>query len=161
MNEYACPPIIRRATESDIPEIVALLADDALGSRRESLDDLTPYREAFSRIDSDPNQFLAVMERSHIIVGTLQLTFIIGLSRKGATRAQIEAVRISSAERGSGLGSAFIEWAIDEARRRDCSMVQLTSDVSRTDAHRFYLNLGFEQTHAGFKYSLSGTPVPH
>jgi GNAT superfamily N-acetyltransferase len=149
-----CPAVIRRAVNADVPEIVALLADDALGATRESLDDLTPYHDAFARIDSDPNQFLAVMERSHIIIGTLQLTFLAGLSRKGATRAQIEAVRISSAERGGGLGKQFIEWAIEEARSRGCVLVQLTSDVSRVDAHRFYQNLGFEQTHAGFKYTL-------
>jgi GNAT superfamily N-acetyltransferase len=150
----ACPPIIRRAVEADIPEIVGLLADDSLGAARESLDDLTPYIDAFRRIDSDPNQYLAVMERSHVIIGTLQLSFISGLSRQGATRAQIEGVRISSLERGGGLGAKFIQWATDEARSRGCVLVQLTSDLSRTDAHRFYLNLGFEQTHAGFKLML-------
>jgi GNAT superfamily N-acetyltransferase len=149
-----CPAVIRRAVNADVPEIVTLLADDALGATRESLDDLTPYLAAFERIDSDPNQFLAVMERSHVIIGTLQLTFLAGLSRKGATRAQIEAVRISSAERGGGLGKQFIEWAIEEARSRGCVLVQLTSDISRVDAHRFYQNLGFEHTHAGFKYTL-------
>jgi GNAT superfamily N-acetyltransferase len=154
MNENACPPIIRRAVEADLPEIVGLLADDMLGAKRESPDDLAPYKAAFALIDSDPHQFLAVMERSHIIVGTLQLSFITGLSRQGATRAQIEGVRISSVERGHGLGKVFMEWAIEEARRRDCAMVQLTSDVSRTDAHRFYLNLGFELTHSGFKYVI-------
>ena len=149
-----CPAVIRRAVKADVPEIVALLADDTLGATRESVYDLTPYFAAFELIDSDPNQFLAVMERSHVVIGTLQLTFIAGLSRKGATRAQIEAVRISSAERGGGLGGEFIRWAIDEARSRGCVLVQLTSDVSRIEAHRFYLKLGFEQTHAGFKYTL-------
>ena len=149
-----CPAVIRRAVEADVPEIVALLADDALGATRESLDDLEPYFDAFQRIDSDPNLLLMVMERSHVIIGTLQLTFIPGLSHRGAVRADIEAVRISSAERGSGLGTQLIEWAIAEARSRGCTMVQLTSNAARTDAHRFYLRLGFVQSHSGFKYKL-------
>ena len=149
-----CPAVIRRAVEADIHEIVALLADDALGAARETLDDLSPYLDAFQRIDADPNLLLMVMERSHVIIGTMQMAFIPGLSHKGSTRADIEAVRISSAERGGGLGSQLIEWAIAEARSRGCAMVQLTSNASRTDAHRFYLRLGFVQSHSGFKFKL-------
>jgi GNAT superfamily N-acetyltransferase len=88
------------------------------------------------------------------VVGTLQLTIIPGLSRKGATRSLIEAVRIHADERGGGLGTRLIEWAIDESRRQNCQLVQLTSDASRTDAHRFYERLGFEASHVGFKLLL-------
>ncbi|MEU3300895.1 GNAT family N-acetyltransferase [Streptomyces sp. NPDC006678] len=145
---------IRPASPADIPAIVAMLADDPLGTRRESPDDLTPYTAAFDRLAEDPNQHLVVAEREGRIVGTLQLTVIPGLSRRGATRAVIEGVRIHADERGGGLGGRLIEWAVDESRRRDCQVVQLTSDVSRTDAHRFYERLGFEASHVGFKRTL-------
>ncbi|AKJ12093.1 GNAT family acetyltransferase [Streptomyces incarnatus] len=145
---------IRRATDQDLPAIVAMLADDPLGARRESPDDMTPYRAALERLEADPNQHLVVAVREDRVIGTLQLTIIPGLSRKGATRALIEAVRIHPDERGSGLGSLLIEWAIDTARRLDCQMVQLTSDKTRTDAHRFYERLGFSATHEGFKLPL-------
>ncbi|MFD7226864.1 GNAT family N-acetyltransferase [Streptomyces sp. NPDC059881] len=145
---------IRPASPADIPAIVAMLADDPLGARRESPDDLTPYTAAFDRLAEDPNQHLVVAEREGRIVGTLQLTVIPGLSRRGATRAVIEGVRIHADERGDGLGGRLIEWAVDESRRRDCQLVQLTSDVSRTDAHRFYERLGFEASHVGFKRTL-------
>lgn len=148
-------PIIRRANVDDIPAIVAMLADDALGSTRETPADLTAYRAAFARIDADPNQFLAVMEREGTVVGTLQLTFIAGLSRQGMTRALIEAVRIASSERGNGLGHRLLTWAIAEATRRGVGMVQLTADATRTDAHRFYRSLGFEPTHLGFKLTVT------
>jgi GNAT superfamily N-acetyltransferase len=144
----------RRATVDDVATIVAMLADDALGARRESLDNLTPYQDAFRAIDGDARQYLAVAERDGVIVGTLQLTFIPGLSLKGAMRAQIEGVRVASSARGTGLGSQLIEWAVDEARARGCRMVQLTTNNSRTDAHRFYEKLGFEPTHIGFKRML-------
>ncbi|GAA1530645.1 GNAT family N-acetyltransferase [Kribbella lupini] len=145
---------IRRATLADVPAIVTLIADDQLGSTRESLDDLTPYAEAFTALDADPNQLLIVADRNGEVVGTFQLTFIPGLSRRGATRAQIEAVRVAPSTRGTGLGTTLINWAVDESRRRGCSLVQLTSDKSRTDAHRFYTNLGFTMSHEGFKLAL-------
>ncbi|HEY0638044.1 MAG TPA: GNAT family N-acetyltransferase [Pseudonocardiaceae bacterium] len=145
---------IRRATLYDVADIVALLADDPLGSQRERPDDLAPYWQAFQAIDADPDQLLVVVELRGDIVGTLQLTIIPGLSHQGATRGQIEGVRVRPDARGSGLGSAMILWAVDEARRRGCRIVQLTSHLSRGDVRRFYERLGFTHTHAGFKLSL-------
>ncbi len=145
---------IRAAVTEDIPAIVGMLADDPLGSQRESPDDLTPYLAALERLAADPNQHLVVAVREGRVVGTLQLTIVPGLSRKGATRSIIEAVRIHADERGSGLGTQLIEWAIDESRRQGCQLVQLTSDGTRTDAHRFYERLGFTASHVGFKLPL-------
>lgn len=145
---------IRPATAEDLPDIVAMLADDPLGAQRESPDDLTPYTAAFERLAQDPNQHLVVAVRGSKVVGTLQLTIIPGLSRRGSTRSIIEGVRIHAEERSSGLGTQFIEWAVEESRRQDCQLVQLTSDATRTDAHRFYERLGFEASHLGFKLSL-------
>ncbi|MFE7597236.1 GNAT family N-acetyltransferase [Streptomyces sp. NPDC057494] len=145
---------IRPATAEDLPAIVAMLADDPLGAQRESPDDLGPYVTAFERLAADPNQHVVVAVRGDKVVGTLQLTVIPGLSRKGTTRSIIEGVRIHSDERGSGLGTQLIEWAVAESERQDCRLVQLTSDVTRTDAHRFYERLGFEASHVGFKKSL-------
>ncbi|MFD7404378.1 GNAT family N-acetyltransferase [Streptomyces sp. NPDC059866] len=145
---------IRAAVVDDIPAIVAMLADDPLGARRESPDDLVPYLAALERLSADPNQHLMVAVREGRVVGTLQLTIVPGLSRRGATRSIIEGVRIHADERGSGLGTQLIQWAIDESRNQDCQLVQLTSDSSRTDAHRFYERLGFTASHVGFKLAL-------
>ncbi|MFJ9728060.1 GNAT family N-acetyltransferase [Streptomyces sp. NPDC101209] len=145
---------IRPATADDVPEIVAMLADDPLGAQRESPDDLAPYLAALERLTADPHQHLVVAVREGRVVGTLQLTIIPGLSRRGATRSIIEAVRIHADERGSGLGTRLIEWAIDASRREGCQLVQLTSDSTRTDAHRFYERLGFTASHVGFKLPL-------
>ncbi|WNE97651.1 GNAT family N-acetyltransferase [Streptomyces luomodiensis] len=150
MTDFA----IRRATADDLPAIVAMLADDPLGARQESPDDPAPYRAAFERLDRDPNQRLVVAVQDGRTVGTLQLTMIPGLSRRGATRSIIEGVRIHADVRGGGLGTQLIEWAIEESRRAGCALVQLTSDATRTDAHRFYERLGFEASHLGFKLPL-------
>ncbi|MFD0056679.1 GNAT family N-acetyltransferase [Streptomyces sp. NPDC127168] len=145
---------IRRTTAADLPAVVAMLADDPLGAQRESPDDLDPYLAALERLDADPNQHVVVAVRDSRVVGTLQLTIVPGLSRRGATRSIIEGVRIHADERGSGLGTQLIEWAIDESRRQGCRLVQLTSDKTRTDAHRFYERLGFSASHTGFKLQL-------
>lgn len=147
--------VIRRATSADVAGIVAMIADDQLGATRESTEDLTPYLDAFERIDADPNQLLMVAERNDELVGTMQLTIIPGLSRRGSSRGLIEAVRVAAPARGAGLGTTLIQWAIEESRARGCTLVQLTSDKSRTAAHRFYDRLGFHNTHEGFKLKLS------
>ena len=89
-----------------------------------------------------------------VVVGAMQLSFIPGLSFKGAWRGQIESVRISSPMRGSGLGRKMLQWAIGMCRDRRCAMVQLTMHKSRDDTHRFYESLGFAATHEGFKLAL-------
>lgn len=147
---------IRRATKADVAAIVAMLADDPLGATREQPGPPLPeaYLDAFRRIDADPNQLLAVAERDGAVIGTLQISFLAGLSRLGATRGQIEAVRVAAQARGMGLGGTLIDWAVEQCRERGCVLVQLTSDASRKDAHRFYERLGFTASHVGFKRPL-------
>jgi GNAT superfamily N-acetyltransferase len=148
---------LRRAVAGDIPEIVALLAADQLGSTRDGIaspEDLAAYTAAFEAIDRDPAHLLLVAEAGQGLVGTLQLSFLPGLARRGALRAQIEAVRVHQDYRDHGLGAAMLTWAIDESRRRDCALVQLTTDKTRTSAHRFYRRLGFAATHEGMKLAL-------
>lgn len=149
-------PTFRLATRDDLAAIVRMLADDPLGSQRERATDPLPraYSDAFEAIDRDPNQELIVAEVDGRVVGTLQLTFIPGISRQGMWRGLIEGVRVDSGTRAMGLGRRMVEHAIERARARGCAMVQLTSDKSRHDAIRFYESLGFEATHEGMKRML-------
>jgi GNAT superfamily N-acetyltransferase len=149
----AAEPALRLATAADIPAILALLADDALGRAREGGAD-EAVQAAFAEIERDPNNALYVIEIAGDVAGCAQLTTIPGLSRRGMKRAQIEAVRVSSGRRGEGLGRWFFEALIAIAREKGCGMVQLTSDKRRTEAHRFYGSLGFVASHEGFKLSL-------
>lgn len=148
--------IFREARRADVPAIVGLLADDPLGTGREAVGNEVDaaYWRAFDAIEADPRNALVVADRDGEVVGTMQLTFIPGLSRRGTERAQIEGVRVRADQRGTGLGRQMIEWAIDQARDRGCRLVQLTTDKSRTDAHRFYLSLGFRPSHEGMKLDL-------
>lgn len=147
----------RAATEADLPSIVQMLADDEIGQSREDprLPLSSVYTDAFSAIETDKNQLLAVaVAEGDTVVGTLQLSFVPGLARMGAWRGQIEAVRIAASHRNSGLGQEMFEWAIEQCRKKNCMLVQLTTDKGRLDAHRFYDSLGFEATHEGYKLKL-------
>jgi ribosomal protein S18 acetylase RimI-like enzyme len=148
--------LIRPARRDDVPAIVRMLADDPLGATRERYADPLPdaYWAAWDAIERDPNQLLIVAEVDGEAAGVLQLTFIPGLTRLGSWRAQIEGVRIDRARRGAGLGEIMVRWAIEQAGRRGCSLVQLTTDKQRPDAHRFYERLGFVASHEGMKREL-------
>lgn len=143
----------RSATSADLAILVAMLADDELGAKREDFRDPLPetYRTAFAAIDSDPNNELIVATLNENVIGMLQLTFIPYLTYQGGWRCLIEGVRISSAQRGKGFGNQVFQWAIQRAREKNCHVVQLTTDKSRPDAIRFYESLGFKATHEGMK----------
>src|SRR5262245_55669486 len=156
MSTEEASVMVRSATREDVPAVVRLLADDVLGARRERLEDpVAPvYLTAFDEMTAQPGNELLVAERDGEVVGCLQLTIIPGLSRAGMRRAQLESVRVSSRHRGVHIGERLVREAIERARAGGCGLVQLTSDVTRTDARRFYERLGFEATHIGMKLSL-------
>ena len=145
--------IFRSAAETDLPAIVALLADDMIGAGRENASS-DAYVTAFRDVTADPRNHLVVAEIDGEVAGTLQLTYIPGISRMGAERAQIEGVRVAAAHRSRSLGREMINWAVGQAKARGCGLVQLTSDKRRSDAIRFYESLGFESTHEGMKLPL-------
>lgn len=146
--------IFRRALREDVPQIVAMLADDPLGKEREDFREPLPnkYYLAFASIDSDPNQELIVAEdEAFEIIGTLQLSFVQYLTYQGGIRAQIEGVRIREDLRGQGVGQQLFDWAVNRAKERGAHVLQLTTDKTRPDALRFYEKLGFVASHEGMK----------
>lgn len=148
--------LIREARAADVPAIVAMFASDALGGHGDSTDpaELPRYTAAFTAISASPNDTLYVAEIDGEVVGTFQTTVITTLTGRGSSSLTIEAVHTRADRRGAGIGRAMIRHAIEEGRRRGVRLVQLTSNVARTDAHRFYEGLGFSRSHAGFKLKL-------
>jgi len=147
----------RAALRAELAAIISLLANDALGQLREDTSEpvAAVYEDAFTAIEADPNQLLAVaVDKDSAVVGTLQLSFLPGISRMGSWRGQIEAVRVADTHRSSGLGGQMFDWAIEQCKLRGCNLVQLTTDKNRPGAHRFYEKLGFEPTHTGYKLKL-------
>jgi len=153
---------IRMATRADLPAILRLTAQDSLSHPAEAAaaPSEAHYR-AFDIIDAHPDHELVVGTIGDEVVATLQLSFIPGLGFGGAWRAQVEAVRVASNRRGSGIGSQMMRWVIERARARGCRLIQLTSNLARTDARRFYERLGFEASHIGMKLHLVSTTEGH
>ena len=152
---FASPAIVP-ATRDDVPAILALLADDGLGTSPEASGhgDLAPYLAAFDDIAASQRGGLYVARLGERVVGTFQLFVLRQLSHGGGSVAQIESVHVASDVRQRGIGEAMMRFAVDEARRRGCHRVQLTSHKRRVDAHRFYGRLGFVASHEGYKLPL-------
>ncbi len=171
---------LREATIEDLSEIVRMLADDFLGQQRERFEDPLPesYVKAFREIEGDQNNELIVAVLSEppevscgfrvatsdppvttggsdkTIVGTMQLTFTPSISFQGGKRCTVESVRVDEKFRVKGIGRDMMLWAIDRAKEKGCISMQLTTNNDRTDAHRFYANLGFSSSHLGMKQEL-------
>lgn len=150
--------LVRRAAPDDLEAIIHLLSDDPISAGRGDVakdEDRPAYAAALDRIIHDPSNELLVVSRDDAVVGTMQLTVIPGMARRGSTRLLVEAVRVASAERSSGIGSALMRWVVERAAiDLGAAIVQLTSDSAREDAHRFYRRLGFVDSHVGFKFQV-------
>ena len=151
------PMTLRRASVRDLDPIMALLSDDPVSASRGDIaaeTDRPAYLDALEQIVADPaNEILLAIDGAGRAVGTLQLTRIPGMARRGSTRLLVEAVRVRSDLRSAGIGGAMMRWVTDVAALDlDVNLVQLTSDAARADAHRFYERLGFVASHIGFKY---------
>lgn len=148
--------VIREATARDLPRIVELLADDDLGRLREEYTLPLPqcYIDAFECIANDANNLILVACDGETVIGNLQITFTRYLSHKGSLRATLENVRVAQSRRDLGIGTILVNHAIALAESRGCSVVQLATDKTRTQAHRFYEKLGFHPTHEGMKLHL-------
>jgi ribosomal protein S18 acetylase RimI-like enzyme len=142
---------LRPARREDVAAIVAMLADDPLGQARERIKDPLPksYFAAFDAIARDGNIRLMVADDGGAVVGCLQLCILPGLSSQGTSRALIEDVRVAAHFRSRGIGDRLVRWAIEEARVRDCKVVELLTHHTRVDAQRFYKRLGFADSHVG------------
>jgi GNAT superfamily N-acetyltransferase len=147
---------LREARRDEVPLIVAMLADDALGSTRDPVVDPLPaaYYDAFDAIAASRDNRLLIAELDGEVVGSLQITFIPGLAKVGATKMLVEQVRVVSPRRGTGIGGEIVAAVVALARARHCKSVELASHRTRTDAHRFYARLGFVASHVGMTLAL-------
>jgi GNAT superfamily N-acetyltransferase len=144
---------IRPANASDLPRIVELFQLGSLVEGKEDPDDLAPYAAALAEMASRPGGVLVADMRGEV-VGVCQLVIFRHLQCRGGLCAEIESVHVHPDWRGQGIGRLLMDSALARARHLGCYRVQLTSNVARPEAHRFYESLGFEPSHFGFKLTL-------
>ncbi len=150
---------LRRASDDDLAALMLLLADDPISATRgDRADDadVAAYLSALTAIITDSsNDLLLVVNEQDEPLATMQLTRIPGMARRGSARLLIEAIRVRSDIRSSGIGSAMMRWVTETAAvDTGAALVQLTSDEARQAAHGFYERSGFVGSHRGFKYKV-------
>ena len=143
----------REAQAGDLEAIIRLHEEDDLGLHGDvwSPETKPAYEAAFAAIQQSPENRLFVALDGDEIVGTFQLTFIPNLTGRGSLRVKVESVKVKAARRSGGIGARMMAFAEDHARTHGAAMLELTSNKTRTDAHRFYERLGFTRSHEGFK----------
>lgn len=152
MSEF----LIRRAVAEDLEAIIRLHEEDELGAHGDAWTAQTApaYRAAFDAISRSAENLLFVAETDGRVVGTFQMTLIPNLTGRGALRVKIESVKVSSGLRSRGIGAAMMAHAESEARQRGAALLELSSNKTRTAAHRFYERIGYAKSHEGFKKKL-------
>lgn len=150
------PLTYRNAAPDDLRFIIALIVEDSVIQTNDDPADAAhpDYVDALAEITADPNEEMIIVEEDGMPVGCFQLTYLPGLMRRGMRRGQIEVVHVAEGKRNRGIGAEMMRWAVERCRQNNCSMVQLTSNKKRGDAHRFYERLGFLKSHEGFKLYL-------
>lgn len=145
---------VQRATREQVGVIADLLSDDEFSQDREGAE-LERYEAAYDTVVRNRSNYLGVvLDGSDVVVATVQLTVIPGLSRGGATRLQIEGLRVAKSERAQGLGTALVEWAHDYGRAHGAQLAQVTTDEARERARTFYSRLGYQAAHVGLKCAI-------
>jgi GNAT superfamily N-acetyltransferase len=145
---------VRSARADDVPRLVELLEHGALVGGNEDASDTDAYVDALTGIRAVPGGDVLVAEVDGDVVGMCQLVVFRHFQRRGGRCAEIESMHVRPDMRSTGVGGQLLASAVDAARRAGCYRVQLTSNLARVDAHRFYEREGFEPTHLGFKLLL-------
>ncbi len=153
MTEYR----IEIAKKEQLPTIVGLLADDAIGAFLEEPSAMDVYEQAFDDIQKSPYAeiYVAVNEDGKV-VACIQMSVVQCLVHRGEKRVEVAGLRVNRRIRKSGLGAKLLRHVMEEGKTRGAVVAQFTSNKARQDAHMFYERMGFTASHDGYKISLKG-----
>lgn len=146
---------IRSIEHADLAAVVEILIGGSLHPESESRDDLDEYWLAVEEARRRQGEVF-VADENGAVVGVCQVIVFRNIGNRGQRVAEIENVHVRSDRRSNGIGEKLITACENLARSMNCHRVQLTSNVARGDAHRFYDRLGYVASHKGFKKSLRG-----
>ena len=134
---------IRDAEDDDLPGVLKVLAESGIdGGQSFTLEEA---RKHYARIRRLPNWRLLVAVIDGEIAGSYTLLIMDKLGKRGTPAGVVEDVAVLPSRQGQGIGRAMMEHARAECRRAGCYKLALSSNLKRTDAHRFYDSLGFQR----------------
>lgn len=148
---------IRCAAVDDAATLAPLLAemdDDVLALTPA---DIERMRGVLAGMASYPDFRAFVVSRDGIAVGSFSLMIFCSPSHQGQAQAMLDGVVVARQARGSGVGQIMLRHALDLAAAAGCYKMSLSSNLKRSDAHRFYEQLGF--TRHGVSFSIPIAPV--
>jgi GNAT superfamily N-acetyltransferase len=146
--------VIRPAVVEDLPTILDLYQELGAAYGQISDEGGVDYLALWQQVKADTRQQVLVGEQDGEIVGTVTLILVPNLGHQGKPWAAVDNVVVRGGRRGQGMGTALMSEVGRIARSHGCYKIVLTSNLVRQQAHRFYRNLGWEQTHAGFSLGL-------
>ena len=142
---------MRLATETDLPAILQLYAQQDMEGKALALEEALPI---FRQIITSDRQELFVAEGPDSrILGSFSLSYVQHLTHGGARSASFGDIVVRSDSQGLGVGKRMMTFAAQRARQRGCYKVMLSSSIRRFNAQAFYESLGYEQH--GLSYLLN------
>jgi GNAT superfamily N-acetyltransferase len=138
------PVNVRLLQSSDADAVVALLPDLGYAA---SADQLV---RRLAALREWPDQEAFVAEIDGRVVGLCHVQGVRMLISNGY--AEIQALVISAACQGQGIGRRLLEHGCAWAASRGYERVRLRSNVIREGAHAFYEHLGFEKSKASYAF---------
>lgn len=130
---------IRQSRQEDFKQIVCLFRQ-LWPNKRLNIEELNVIFK--SALDSSRDVLLSVEYENHVIAFssmTLSHSFW-----QESNIGYITTLIVDEKIRNQGIGKKLMDELIHIAKRHHCKKIELDSAPSRTQAHQFYIKLGFE-----------------
>lgn len=138
-DSVAAPHSLRRAVESDIPELARLFTVLGHPTSAEALAARWPAWVASGNIA------LVAAADDGTLLGAATLCQTVVMHRP-APVGRITSLVVDQPVRGQGIGRSLVAAAESLLTQAGCGLLEVTSNTSRIDAHAFYESLGYERT---------------
>lgn len=131
-------PVIRAAMAGDCPSLARLIAQLGYEVTAAAVAERLELMEREGRL-------VLVAELEGQVVGCLS-TSVMRVLHRPAPVGRISMMVVDEAVRNRGVGAQLVSAAEQALVASGCQLVEVTSNLARTDAHRFYERLGYERT---------------
>jgi len=145
--------VIRTSSDKDVPVILGLLYE--LGRPEPQKDsDVDTFRKLVKKYITDLDKKILVAPLNDIeIIGMVSIVFLPRLNRT-TLEMYIPELIVLEKYQNQGIGKKLINSCITLAKEKKCHRIRLESGNQRKESHRFYKNLGFEQSSFSFTKNL-------